>query len=334
MELEIARLTEVPIRDVWQNEATDFTPWLAQNLDRLGEALGMDLELEGTEAAVGPFSVDILARDQYNRRVVIENQLETTNHDHLGKLLTYAAGYDAEVVVWVVRDFREEHRQALDWLNQRTGVETEFYGVVTKAVKIEDSKAAVVFEVPSRANQVRKIKVSAAPGQVTEMRELQRKFFELVVERMKTKYSDRRTARPQNWLDYATGMSGIVCRASVGRQVRVALYIDVGDKARNKAIYDRLSEQKLAVDQGFGEKLEWERLDSRQASLLAVYRDGSVEGSETELAELADWIFEKLSGLRDKVVPIVKDVVGSLDLDPPEDTASDDGADDSELNLD
>ena len=285
----------------------------------------MDLALVQREASVGSFSADILARDQDNRQVVIENQLETTNHDHLGKLLTYAAGHDADLVVWVVRDFRDEHRQALDWLNQRTGVETEFYGVVVKAVSIGDSNPAVLFDVPSRANQARKSNVSTTPGQTTEVQELQRKFFELVVDRMRTKYSDRRTARPQNWLDYSTGINGVVCRASVGNgQARVALYIDVGDQTRNKAIFDRLFDRKNDVERAFGEEFEWERLDSRQASLFAVKRDGTVEESDTALSQLADWIFEKLSSLRDNVIPIAREVVANLDLDPPEAPSSED----------
>ena len=144
---DIARLEPVDLREVWRNEASDFTPWLADNLDRLGEALGMDLELVQTEAPVGSFSLDIQARDANgDRKVVIENQLEQTNHDHLGKVLTYAAGNDADVMVWVVRDFRDEHRQALDWLNQRTSEETEFWGVVVRAV-IGNSAPAPVFDV-------------------------------------------------------------------------------------------------------------------------------------------------------------------------------------------
>ena len=126
------------IRGVWSNEAADFTPWLAENMTVLNEALGMDLELDAQEASVGSHALDILARDLGNsRQVVIENQLDYTDHRHLGQLLTYAAGFDANVIVWIARKFRDEHREALDLLNRRTGEDTEFSGIEVELWKTD-----------------------------------------------------------------------------------------------------------------------------------------------------------------------------------------------------
>ena len=160
----LAKIERVDLREAWPNEAQDFTPWLAENIAELGEALGMDLELQQTEAAVGGYSLDMLATDQnQNRTVIIENQLEATNHDHLGKLLTYAAGYDANVIVWLTREFRDEHRLALDWLNQRTGDDTQFFGVVVEVWKIDNSRPAPHFNLVVTPNEWRKRMNEAAP---------------------------------------------------------------------------------------------------------------------------------------------------------------------------
>ena len=133
----LGRIEKADLRNAWPHEAADFTPWLVDHVSELGAVSGLELELQSSEAPVGTLSLDLLARDTgTNRAVIIENQLEPTDHDHLAKLLTYAGGYDANVIVWVAKDFRDEHRQALDWLNQHTDEDTEFFGVVVEVGKL------------------------------------------------------------------------------------------------------------------------------------------------------------------------------------------------------
>ncbi len=140
----VERLTPVRLRDVWADEARDFTPWLAANPEHLAEALGMDLELEGQEVAVGPFSADILMTETNSgHRVVVENMLERTDHDHLGKLITYAAGMEASYAILVSSEFRPEHRSALMWLNSITAADAGFFAVEVSAVRIGNSPSAV-----------------------------------------------------------------------------------------------------------------------------------------------------------------------------------------------
>ena len=145
---ELGRIEKIDLREAWPNEAEDFTPWLSeQGLDELGEALGLELEMQSREAPVGSFALDMLCTESgTNRTVIIENQLGQTDHDHLGKLLTYAGGCDANVIVWIAKEFRDEHRQALELLNQRTGEDTEFFGVVIELWKIGDSHPAPHFK--------------------------------------------------------------------------------------------------------------------------------------------------------------------------------------------
>ena len=136
---QIVRPQNVEPRAVWPHEARDFTPWLAENLGYLAEPLGIELELEATEKRVGAFRADIVCRNKADDSlVVIENQLDTSNHPHLGKVLTYAAGLDAGTIIWVARKFRHEHRDALDWLNRRTDRNVRFFGIVLKVFQIAE----------------------------------------------------------------------------------------------------------------------------------------------------------------------------------------------------
>ena len=151
----LGRLEKVDIREIWKNEAVDFTPWLAEpaNIGLLGDTIGMELEVEAVEKDVGRFFADILCKDAASDRfVVIENQIENTDHDHLGKTITYAAGLEATAIVWIAKHFGEEHRAALDWLNEITGAEVAFFGLEVEAWKIGDSPAAPKFNVVCRPN--------------------------------------------------------------------------------------------------------------------------------------------------------------------------------------
>lgn len=152
--VSLGRIAKVDVKDVWSHEAQDFTPWLAANLDMLGEELELELELDDVEIPVGGFSLDILARDANNNHAVvaIENQIARTDHTHLGQLLTYAAGTEARTVIWVATDFRDEHRAALDWLNQHTDEDTNFFGVEISAIRIGDSSPAPLFRLASAPN--------------------------------------------------------------------------------------------------------------------------------------------------------------------------------------
>ncbi|MEO0075833.1 MAG: DUF4268 domain-containing protein, partial [candidate division WOR-3 bacterium] len=148
--MELGILKTITPRQIWNNEARDFTPWLANNIEKLNKALGLELEVENTEVAVGPYSADILAKDTgTGKYVIVENQLEKTNHDHLGKAITYASVLDASTIIWIATDFTEEHKKALDWLNDHTSDEISFYGAQEELWQIDDSKPALRFNIIS-----------------------------------------------------------------------------------------------------------------------------------------------------------------------------------------
>jgi hypothetical protein len=217
---DFGELKTVDLRKIWPHEAANFTPWLAENIGALGKALGMELELTDSEADVGEFSLDLLAKDLGSgRNVVIENQLTATDHDHLGKLLTYAAGFDATAVIWLAESIRDEHRQALEWLNQRTTADTNFFGffgVAVEVLQIDNSKPAFIFKPVVFPNEWQK-RGGPSGGKSTSPRgEVYRQFFQTLIDelREKHKFTGARIGQPQSWYAFSSGVSGVPYGAS------------------------------------------------------------------------------------------------------------------------
>ena len=312
--ITLGKLKRLDPREVWAREAGDFTPWLAENIEELGAALGMDLELERREAGVGDFSLDLLAKDLGSgRSVVIENQLEQTNHDHLGKLLTYAAGFDASVVIWIAKSFREEHRQALEWLNQRTDQVTEFFGVVLEVLQIDDSLPAYDFEPVVVPNEWQKTKRSQAIAGVSPRGEAYRQYFQVLIDELREKhnFTAARNAIPRNWRSFPSGTTGVSIGAVFANDntVRVELYIDQGDLQINKMLFDWLYNRKESIEKQLGYPLQWDRLDNRRACRIYVSGStvGQIERAEVQyLEELRRWHIKKLLEFKKVLSPLVK----------------------------
>lgn len=323
-------LKKVPLRRLWPNEALDFTPWLAQNLDALGEILGMDLELQGLESAVGTFSLDLLAHDLgTDSIVIIENQIEQTNHDHLGKLMTYAAGHDAAVAVWIAADFRDEHRQALDWLNQRTDASTRFFGVVVEALQIDNSNPACNLRLVAFPNDWRKTTISTTPSKPSPRGEAYQHFFQRLIDLLRTKYNftKARKGQAQSWYTFASGYGGLGYSLSFasGNRVRAELYIDRQDANWNKWLFDSLYAQKTAIEQQFGNSLEWERLDDKQASRIAFYRQASIEDPPEVLNDVLMWSAKHLLLLKKVFSPHLSPLSTSGPNSPETSVSPEDG---------
>ncbi len=302
---DFGSLKPVDIRELWPNEARDFTPWLAENIDRLSEALGMDLEIVAREAEVGDFSLDLLAKDLGSgRHVVIENQCGATNHDHLGKLITYAAGVDAVAAIWLIESVRDEHRQALEWLNRRTDADMHFFAVVVEVVQIDQSRPAFIFKPVVSPNEWQRSARETADRQPSSRGEAYRQYFQGLIDELRERhrFTGARTAQPQNWSSFPSGIQGISYSTSFAKRgrVRTEIYIDQGDVDRNKALFDRLLAQRSDIEREFGEPLEWERLDDSRASRVAIYRDGHIERAADKLPEIQTWAIDHL--LRMKAV--------------------------------
>lgn len=303
MPTELGALTEVDLRRVWNDEARDFTPWLKENIDRLNEALGLDIEITEREGPVGSFAVDLVGQDlSSGRTVIIENQLEPTDHAHLGQLLTYAAGREAKIVIWISPQFREEHRQALDWLNANTGEDQAFFGVEIKLVRIDNSRPAPLFRLVSQPNEWQK--TVASPKAISSRAEAYQVFWQRLLEKLKERAPGLTNAQkglPQNWYNIGAGRSGFAYGAAFKQKGRfgVELCIDVGEKEKNKQFFDQFYKEKDRIEQELGMPLNWDRLDDARLSRVGTYREGTIDSSETELDELRDWAVSTLIKFRD-----------------------------------
>ena len=299
MDYELGQLKRLSPRTVWKTESKEFTPWLAKNIEKLGETLGKELELVETEASVGDFAVDILARDLgTGHDVIIENQFGSTDHDHLGKLMTYAAGFDVSTVVWIAETMREEHRQALDWLNRVTDTTTQFFGILIELIQVDDSRPAYNFRPVVFPNEWSKSRKPIKDKKPSAKMEAYREYFQKLINELRDEYhfTSAKAGQPQNWYGFSSGFSGILYIASfaIGDRVRVDLYIDHGDLEDNKRFFDLLHNQQVDIEEEIGNSLEWERLDDKRASRISVYRKGTIEDTPEEVEENRKWSISNL----------------------------------------
>jgi hypothetical protein len=296
--VELGKLEHVDPRTVWGHEAHDFTPWLLANADRLAEALSIDLELEAAEHAVGGYSLDLVGRDITNDAVlIVENQLAGTDHSHLGQVLTYAAGTGAATIVWIATSFREEHRQALDWLNESTGEETHFFGIELQVVKIGESPNAPLFNLVVQPNDWQKqVRATTRAGGVTGKGALYVEFWRRFLDRVHAEHPDwtrARAAQPHNWFEMKSAIEGTSFSHAFAQndRLRVELYIDTGDADRNVEIFEALRTRQEGIERAFGGALSWEDLPERRACRIAAYKDDSCSVLDTDRhEEFIDWL--------------------------------------------
>jgi len=312
MQVVLGTLEHVSPRSVWENEARDFTPWLASNLNVLAAALGLDLELIGIEAAVGNYSCDIEALEKNtNRRVVIENQLEQTDHSHLGQLLTYAAGLDAAIVVWISTNVRDEHREAIDFLNRHTRDSVDFFAVALELVKIGDSQPAVVFRLAASPNAWAKTAAAVTRPEITEKMIAYQAFFQPLMDELREthRFTNARAAQPQSWCTFSGGATGISYGVSFTskNELRVEFYIDVGDVAKNKAIFDYFCSRKNTIENAVGVPLQWDRLEAKRASrIAAALAETRIEDEATRGVAMRAWTVDKLLKFKQVFGPEVR----------------------------
>lgn len=314
----LGRLVRIDLRAVWGSEASDFTPWLAreENLQILGDALGIDLELEAQEKSVGPFRADILCKNiATGSWVLVENQLERTDHGHLGQLLTYASGLDAVTIVWIAARFTEEHRSTLDWLNKITDESFRFFGLEVELWKTGDSAAAPKFNIVSKPNNwSRSVAQAARAIDESELSDIQLKqpsyweAFNQALSRSSGPVSGARKPRPSSWMSYAIGRADFnlgVAMSRPKRQIMAFLYIK---GVHAKGYFHQLQAQSPAIEAELGFHLNWEALPDGQDSRVSVAMATVDLEDERDWPRQHAWLAGTLNALHRVFVSRVRDL--------------------------
>lgn len=305
MNHNLGKLVKIELRDIWLSESSDFTPWLAreENLLTLGETLGLELELEAQEKAVGPFRADILCKDiGTNAWVLIENQLERTDHSHLGQLLTYASGLEAVTIVWIAARFTDEHRSTLDWLNRITDETFRFFGVEVELWRIGESPAAPRFNIVSKPNNWNKLVAQAAraidDADLTSTKSLQLAYwaaFGNALMAMGGPLAKERKPQPQSWMSYSIGRTGVGVNASMIRpkkQVRAELYMS-GSHAKPR--FWLLQKQKAEIEAETGYPLDWDELPEGKDTRISISLNDADPEIQSDWLRQHEWLAARLN---------------------------------------
>ena len=307
--MKLGKIKEVDIRSVWPHEQYDFSKWLAEeeNIRTLGEEMNLSLTDVNTEQFVGSYRCDIICKDELTgKSVLIENQLEQTNHDHLGKIITYASGLDASVVVWIVAKARAEHASAIEWLNKHTDDEISFFLIEVHAYTIGDSAPAPMFKIVEQPNDFAKtVKAIAHKGELNETQTNRLQFwtqFNDVIEQ-RGKPFNKRKATSDHWYSVAIGSSQ--CHISidlVNKEHRIRVGVWVSD---NKELYDCFYEHKDEIEDSAGCNFVWDRLDNKKAAIICTYIPGLNYNKQENYRELMNKIVDLVIVMRSAFTPFI-----------------------------
>lgn len=286
MPYSISRIEKVDLREIWKREAFDFTKWLAEHIEYLNEVIDMDITVQTVEGDVGPYRVDIYGEDGVGNKIIIENQLEKTDHGHLGQILTYLVNLDANVAIWIAAHPVEEHRQVIEWLNETTPDDMSFYLIKIEGIKIVGyDSVAPLFTVVEGPTQERK-KIGTEKKEHAQRHLTRREFWTQFIEAMNRKSTLCQNISPStdSWIGIALGVTGIsVNLVATGNYARAEIYINRGDTTENKKVFDYLYGLKNEIEKAFGASLVWERMEDRVTSRIKY------ELGEVSIFDKEDW---------------------------------------------
>ncbi len=288
--MDIGKIERLGLQEVWPHEARDFTVWMNDGLDVLADTVGLELTSGETEKSVGDFRVDILAEDADGHVVVIENQLTRSDHDHLGKLITYLAMMEAQAAIWIVADPRAEHVSAVTWLNESTSA--DFYLVKVEAIRVGDSLPAPLLTLIAGPSEGTRL-AGTEKRKLAESQQIRKAFWSQLLEQAKELTDLHANISPgtDGWIGTGVGIGGLALNYVIGQYVgRIELYIDRGKDCdeENKHIFDELHANREEIEGAFGDSLDWQRLDNRRASCIRKDITGHGYRDEEHWPEVQD----------------------------------------------
>jgi len=308
--MKLGKLNEVDIRKVWAHEQYDFSDWLAEeeNIQQLGDNLNLSLTDVEKEKFVGSYRCDIICKDELTgKNVIIENQLESTNHDHLGKIITYASGLDASVIVWIVKSAKEEHSSAIEWLNKHTDDDVSFFLIEVHAYTIEGSKPAPYFKIIQQPNDfVKQVKNVTKNTELNDSQNSRLDFwnrFNEVLEKCGKPFNKRK-ATTDHWYSVAIGSSQ--CHISIDlvnrdHKIRISTWIP-----DNKDLYDVFFENRETIEAAIGHPISWDRLDDKKAAYAYTFIEGLDFSDQSNYDELMEKSISEVLLFRKAFKPYIK----------------------------
>jgi len=308
----LQKLNEAAIRKIWPNETRDFSPWLVENISLLNDTLNIRIEIEELEGPVGTFRLDLAGIDRVSQKpVVIENQFGESDHDHLGKLITYAANREAGIVVWIANEIQPAHRASIEWLNNSSPPEMSFYAIELEVFSIANSQPAPHFRLVA-GPPPRKRREITPMDQITPRNRRYQNFFDRLREKILELQPNFTRARglPQSWWGLGIGRTdfSLVVAFTIDDKFRIEIYIDNGVKEDNEFALAKLEENKLTIEENIGQPLHWDYLRDSRLSRVYVAIDGSIDSEEKKLEELVNWGAPMIIKFREVFGPLIRNI--------------------------
>lgn len=293
--MQIGKLKKLDIKDIrkiWPHEEQDLSPWITDNIDLLNDLLNLQIEIVGKEEFVHNFRLDLVGTENYsNMPVIIENQFGVSNHEHLGKLITYSAGKEAGIIIWIANEIQIAHREAVDWLNKISPQEMAFYGVEIEVFQINNSPPAPNLRIVAGPPPSKKKPIPN--GEISPRNKKYLDFFGKLISKIliiKPNFT-RAKAWPQSWWNTGIGRSGFSVSTpfTIDNKFRVELYIDIGNKEYNDKAFSELKENKLSIEEKIGKELIWDELPDSRACRIYTAIDGTIDDSQEKLDQIIEW---------------------------------------------